>query len=343
MLHQEQYDEALTFVQQASELKSYACQMLIRKRGPNNPATRQFVFRTGLAAQFPEVDTRGEADREFEDDADLAPLASCLSLDDTIGEANIVFVDTLEALRECAAHLVAQPVVGFDSEWKTVHIDAATGRTSSFCATLQLASLEKAFVIDVLKLGAQGDALQPVFSSEQVLVLGFDTRGDVGAIRSFVAVSEVGPIIARLADIQVIARKLLMDATGGKDSKQAHNGSTAQVVEASLTNTARAQQTQGEASAPREGDKRRRNKKRGQSGGKTSFGLTNVAETYLGRPLDKRLTVSDWAKRPLTPAQLRYAALDAHVLVQIYAKMQESHPREKFDAVMSRCTQKNVQ
>ncbi|KAF1774066.1 Ribonuclease H-like domain [Phytophthora cactorum] len=66
------------------------------------------------------------------------------------------------------------------------------------------------------------------------------------------------------------------------------------------------------------------------------------AQYILGLPLDKRARMSDWERRPLTQAQLHYAALDAHVLVQIYYKMQEQHPVDAFDAVLKRCTQKHV-
>ncbi|KAI9895964.1 hypothetical protein PsorP6_019084 [Peronosclerospora sorghi] len=37
------------------------------------------------------------------------------------------------------------------------------------------------------------------------------------------------------------------------------------------------------------------------------------------------MRMSDWEHRPLTQAQLHYAAPDAHVLLQIFYKMQEQH------------------
>lgn len=45
--------------------------------------------------------------------------------------------------------------------------------------------------------------------------------------------------------------------------------------------------------------------------------LKIVAEAVLGKTLDKRLQCSDWDRRPLTEAQLRYAAADAEVLLHI--------------------------
>jgi hypothetical protein len=46
-------------------------------------------------------------------------------------------------------------------------------------------------------------------------------------------------------------------------------------------------------------------------------GLSVVTNALLGLPLDKSETCGDWAARPLTEAQVRYAAQDARVLVRL--------------------------
>ncbi|RMZ53361.1 hypothetical protein APUTEX25_004849, partial [Auxenochlorella protothecoides] len=57
------------------------------------------------------------------------------------------------------------------------------------------------------------------------------------------------------------------------------------------------------------------------------LGLSSAAEAMLGKPLDKGLRMSAWQRRPLTPAQLRYAALDALVSVQIVDAIVRQNPK----------------
>ena len=54
-----------------------------------------------------------------------------------------------------------------------------------------------------------------------------------------------------------------------------------------------------------------------------SFGLASVAEHLFGLTLDKSLQRSNWRRRPLSPAQLDYAALDAQVALQVYQQLTE--------------------
>ena len=46
-------------------------------------------------------------------------------------------------------------------------------------------------------------------------------------------------------------------------------------------------------------------------------GLSKVVKHYFGIPLDKTEQCSAWCSRPLTKSQIRYAALDALILVDI--------------------------
>ena len=50
-------------------------------------------------------------------------------------------------------------------------------------------------------------------------------------------------------------------------------------------------------------------------------GLAMVCERELGFTLDKGEQTSNWSRRPLDAEQLRYAALDAEVLLALHAKL----------------------
>lgn len=63
-------------------------------------------------------------------------------------------------------------------------------------------------------------------------------------------------------------------------------------------------------------------------------GLAALVESVLGSPLDKRDRISDWDKRPLSENQLKYAALDAYVLIDVFDKLEamadDSGTKEDF-------------
>jgi len=49
--------------------------------------------------------------------------------------------------------------------------------------------------------------------------------------------------------------------------------------------------------------------------------LSHCCATFVGRMLDKRQQCSDWNVRPLSHEQLQYAALDAHVLLELHTAL----------------------
>lgn len=368
-MHSDQFQDALEFASTSSDLKAYACRHLLRQKGADHAITRQFVFRTGLGAQFMEVDISQEDGQSLpEQEQDLQPLDHCLSIVDLIGLENVVFVDTAEALSACAEHLLKQSVIGFDCEWKPTH-GIATEVKNSPCALLQIASAQRAFVLDMLVLEGVGDALAPVFAGEEILKLGFDTKGDLKALRPLVSSPSTRErFMANLLDIQIVARKLLgQDAASPAAPVESPSQAAAELVpvlevsneeeheqELQPTHEAPVKLEKGQveesiAAAPQGKNKNKKFKKyhkrskNGQGGRSKSLGLTDVAERYLGKPLDKRSRMSDWERRPLKQTQIHYAALDAHVLVQIYLRMQETHPAGDLKEIVGRCTQKHVQ
>ncbi|HLL75765.1 MAG TPA: HRDC domain-containing protein [Pyrinomonadaceae bacterium] len=52
-----------------------------------------------------------------------------------------------------------------------------------------------------------------------------------------------------------------------------------------------------------------------------SYSLAAVSEHLFGLPLDKTLRTSNWRRRPLTRAQIEYAALDARVTLRTYYEL----------------------
>lgn len=71
----------------------------------------------------------------------------------------------------------------------------------------------------------------------------------------------------------------------------------------------------------------RKKHKRGVRGGHR---LDEVCERELKVYLDKTEQTSDWTQRPLTPRQIAYAALDAEVLVTLYARFNPPPPPENL-------------
>ena len=71
-----------------------------------------------------------------------------------------------------------------------------------------------------------------------------------------------------------------------------------------------------------------------------SAGYASVVEHYLGRALEQHESRSDWLKRPLSNAQIRYAREDAAYLVPVYekqrAKLKQAGRLDWFEAEMAR-------
>lgn len=365
LIYSEQYEEVQKVVGASSELYEYTCRILLEKRGASHPVTQYFVRTGGCAHVFPAVDVTTSAGLQLPVQDEYEPLDSCLSLVDCVnGAENIVFVDTMDGLKACLAHLEAQSVVGFDCEWKATHVakDMATAGSDHVfnpCATLQLASMEKAFVIDIIALDDISEELSNLFMSDAILKLGFDTNGDLKLLRAILGKPHGGHevVVSNLLDVQVVVKKLYTQgAVAGSDAPAAVsapppppvNGNEAIQSTESSDKVVPEEEEKGPQVAPDRKPKQRRGRPDdGASAEKvadasTSLALTGVAETYLGKPLDKRARMSDWERRPLTHAQLHYAALDAHVLVQILAKMQQQHAEEVLGPIFRRCTQKNI-
>lgn len=71
---------------------------------------------------------------------------------------------------------------------------------------------------------------------------------------------------------------------------------------------------------------RKKHRKQADAGHK----LGEVCERELGLYLDKSLQVSDWTRRPLSPEQIAYAAVDAEVLIDLYRAFNPPEPPQNL-------------
>lgn len=60
-------------------------------------------------------------------------------------------------------------------------------------------------------------------------------------------------------------------------------------------------------------------------------GLSKLTQSCFGKALDKSECMSNWQNRPLRSNQLRYAALDAFVLIQIHDYILGKLKSQKID------------
>ena len=66
-----------------------------------------------------------------------------------------------------------------------------------------------------------------------------------------------------------------------------------------------------------------------------SYSLAGVVAHLFGIEMDKSYQKSNWRRRPLTRAQLQYAALDAYITLRVYDELQRILTEQgKFDAAL---------
>jgi hypothetical protein len=232
--------------------------------------------------------------------------------------SSITVVDSLARIQRMHQLLLLLPaqqqgpgtrqVVGLDCEWQPYR----KGEPRSPVALLQLATRKQVFLVDLLALcqepaaAASSDAatsgssssssrtaeqtalaafMQQLLRAADVIKLGWQVQGDLKRL------AQSYPQLCVPAAVGAV------DATSGQGGTDSGHVSGWQGVQQLVE----LQELLGPVN-PR----------------KFQPSLSAVARRALGRPLDKRQQASDWGARPLTDAQVAYAANDAHVLLVLY-------------------------
>lgn len=69
--------------------------------------------------------------------------------------------------------------------------------------------------------------------------------------------------------------------------------------------------------------------------GDRRHGLADVVQFFLGRTLDKSQQVSNWSASDLSQSQIEYAAKDAAIMPEVYAKLQERIVGDELERALS--------
>ncbi|KAF5890396.1 exonuclease mut-7, partial [Clarias magur] len=200
-----------------------------------------------------------------------------------LDQEHVLMVENLEQLQLCKdAVLQAGRVVGVDMEWRAGFGAVSTQRLS----LIQLALKERVFLLDLCAPGVRHHSLTVSFirallTEPSVLKLGYGMSGD---LRSLVA---TWPEL----------KEEPLEFKGVLDLLHVHQ---------------QLQRCWRGSAGPRLVE---------VNEGPAEKGLSLLVQQVLGKPLDKTEQLSNWERRPLRTGQVRYAAIDAYCLVDVYLSL----------------------
>ena len=228
--------------------------------------------------------------RGTENDAHAQRRRATLPLD--LPSGAVVFADDARSLRRAARCLARDAVIGLDTEWRP---DSASGKNKT--SLLQLAGRRSAALLDVPALCATcapdaiDEALRAILCAPREWIGAEDGDGDDKNAEGIS--NDEPPIVLGFGlaeDLRRAARS--WPASLGRALAAIPRAVCLQMLCASSLKPGSNQQP----ALP---------------------GLSATAARFLGAPLDKTETCSDWNRRPLSSAQTEYAAQDARVLVRL--------------------------
>ncbi|KAG6609149.1 putative exonuclease mut-7 [Phytophthora cinnamomi] len=219
-------------------------------------------------------------------DASATPADDTAYLKIPLAQERIVVVDSDEALSMATDLLMRDSVtrLGLDAEWRP----DSRAAVQSKCSILQVACNDYVFIFDFVEmaLGDLEELFEHLFASERIAKIGFAIDGDIKRLRwSFPEVKCFDTFV----NVLDFSFETLEPTTHLSDGSIVATRSTSD-----------------DAASERLQRRKRRQK-----------GLSTYIKQALGFPLSKLQQKSDWERRPLTPQQVAYAALDAYCLLML--------------------------
>lgn len=209
----------------------------------------------------------------------------------------ILFVQTREEFQRMLDYFESEKpgVVGMDCEWKPSFdlMDKEDEQLKNRSSTFQIASHKKAFILDMKDLISLLDDTQLdefgrlVLFNEDLVKLGYSFQQD--------------------------AQKLAISFPKFRHRFSEFEDSVINIDE--IVNMIQKRCSLFEESTNKSSTT--------TNATKQPKGLSELTRKCFGKPLNKSECISNWDARPLREAQLRYAALDAYVLVQIHDFLQD--------------------
>ena len=270
-------------------------------------------------------------DATLEDVKAWRQKAADVSLQSTLEEQNILWIDNIVLVQNMANDLKGVNVIGIDLEW----------RDPAPVSLLQVAHTTKSYLIDVRKAAMkENHAFHSALSTvlKQLLVSSDTIKCVFGGKLDFRRLAIVFPLLATTVDdinlnmsgsVSSIVDLSLpplfpmnVDNPGPiefllpakcEEYRQLYNK---YVLKEQMKQT----QTQDVEGS---GRRYRRRKHAKNKPPVWQLSLTGLCEGVFGSGLDKTEQCSNWERRPLRRQQILYAANDAHVLVRLYTKYVE--------------------
>jgi uncharacterized protein with PIN domain/prolyl-tRNA editing enzyme YbaK/EbsC (Cys-tRNA(Pro) deacylase) len=276
--------------------------------------------RAGLEAEFDAAALEAAATQAAVLDADTyLPLG--------VPPERVHWVSDAAALPAMAAALAAAPAIGLDAEWRAITAPRATARQRRVGSN---GSAKNGGALEPLGLPRRGEEVEPLIPSAAAAedldagaddVDGDDDDNDERMVPGRVALLQLATahdvFLLDLPALAAACPDALSDALApalcSADVPKLGYGVAADLVKAAQGAPRVAALAAARGMLDLRDAWRAARREEPPAGG-----LAGASAVALGKPLDKRPRMSDWERRPLTAAQARYAANDAHVALRIY-------------------------